>query len=436
MRVKVGFSTLEGSVRIPSSKSCVQRALVMALLSKGRSVLHGVSGCDDAQVVMGLASALGAEIKEDREKGLIEVYSEGQLRVSGTRLFCKESGFALRVFSLLSSLLSSPMEILAEGSLLGRRMDPLSTIFATWGVSYHHQGHCAPLLVQGPLVKAASLDMLGEWGSQYVTGVLLTYLAMGAKGVTVSWQSPMSKPYVMLTCWMLERFGISLSHENYEVFHFEGKDSFRACSDIFLPGDWSSAGCLLVAGAISGSLMLYNVETYSPQADRVILSLLESAGIPVVKRQDLDSMALTLSVNKVGVIQSFRCDLSQSPDTFIAATALACFARGTSYITGVHRLSGKESSRGESIVSMLGAVGIDSGIEGDVLRVVGVKDLEGGVELKTYGDHRMVMLGALLGLRSRIPLVLEGAEAVGKSYPAFFEHLQQLQASVEILAAP
>ena len=98
MRVKVGFSRLEGSVKLPSSKSCVQRALVMALLSKGRSVLHGVSGCDDSQVVMGLASALGAEIKEDREKGLIEVYSEGQLRVSGTRLFCKESGFALRVF--------------------------------------------------------------------------------------------------------------------------------------------------------------------------------------------------------------------------------------------------------------------------------------------------------------------------------------------------
>ena len=96
------------------------------------------------------------------------------------------------------------------------------------------------------------MDMLGEWGSQYVTGVLLTYLALGAKGVTVSWQSPMSKPYVMLTCWMLERFGISLSHENYEVFHFDGKGSFRACSDIFLPGDWSSAGCLLVAGAIFG----------------------------------------------------------------------------------------------------------------------------------------------------------------------------------------
>ena len=166
--------------------------------------------------------------------------------------------------------------------------------------------------------------------------------------------------------------------------------------------------------------MLYNVETSSPQADRVILSLLESAGIPVVKRQDLDSMALTLSVNKVGVIEAFRCDLSQSPDTFIAATALACFARGTSYLTGVHRLSGKESSRGESIVSMLGAVGIDSGIEGDVLRVVGVKDLEGGVELKNVWGSSHGYVRGFIGFTVSCSVGIGGSGGGGQELSCFF----------------
>ena len=429
MRLHVLPAAMQGRLQTPPTKSYLLRAAALALLAPGESLIHNLGHSADEQVAISLISALGAETKIEERS--LRVRSDGLKPLSYT-LSCGESALALRLFAPIAALLPVPMQLEASGSLLRRPHEPFSDIFPALGVVYESASHYAPIFVQGPL-KPVNITLDGSFGSQFATGLLIAYAAVAAEGVTIRLQSPKSKPYLEMTLALLARFGCRVSHKGYQSFSFGHRQPLRPAT-LSVPGDWSSAAYLLVAAALSGTLVLEGLKRDSIQADKAILPILQQAQCRLLYRHALKGDTSALEVLPTPVLAPFQCDLEHSPDIFPALAALAAFANGTSYISGLHRLIHKESNRAAAIIETLNKVKVACEKKGDTLCIQGRERIEGGISISGMGDHRMVMMAALLALRSEAGLRISGSEAVEKSFPSFFYCLKKVGISVKELS--
>ena len=427
MRLFIQPGAMEGQLRAPPSKSYTIRAAALALLATGESVIHNVGHSDDEGVAVGLLGDLGARVKRV-PPGTLYVQSEG-LAPRHHTLFCGESALVLRLFTAVAALLPLPMQLSGIGSLLLRPQTAFANIFPSLGVEYASNDERPPLFVQGCL-KPVDLSIDGSISSQFATGLLIAYAASGAQNVTLHLEDPKSKPYLGLTLALLSFFGCRIAHRNYQYFRFGDKQKLSGAT-VHVPGDWSSAAYLLVAAVLSGTLTLSGLSQDSLQADKAIVAILELARCHILHRYELEGTTSSIEVLSSPVFSSFQCDLEHSPDIFPAIAALAAFAKGTSYLSGVHRLIHKESNRATAIIDLLTQVGVRCEKKGDTLCIEGRDRIDGGITVSGRSDHRIVMMASLLALRSGSGLYIDGCEAVAKSFPDFFKYLQQVGIPVQ-----
>jgi 3-phosphoshikimate 1-carboxyvinyltransferase len=187
-------------------------------------------------------------------------------------------------------------------------------------------------------------------------------------------------------------------------------------------GDWSGTSFLLVAGAIAGRVSVKNLNINSWQADKAILKVLAQCGAAVAIQSD--GRAHRAEVRKAH-LAAFEFDAADCPDLFPPLAVLASYCRGTSIITGVHRLKHKESDRAAALIDVLVTIGGKLNLEGDALLITGSKISGGRVD--SHGDHRIAMAAAVAALRSERGVEIMGPECVAKSYPRFFEDLELLK---------
>jgi 3-phosphoshikimate 1-carboxyvinyltransferase len=213
-------------------------------------------------------------------------------------------------------------------------------------------------------------------------------------------------------------------NRNYESFYYPPDTRWRNIpSSITIEGDWSGAAFLLVAGAIAGKVTVTGLDAFTLQADKRVLTALMDCGVP-----------LSVESNRVSVAQSaalkaFHFDATDCPDLFPPLAALACYAEGTSVIEGVERLRYKESDRAMTISQELRKLGADVEIQDNYLVIRGGHQLK-GTDVYAHADHRIAMMCAVAALGADSLVSINGAEAVEKSYPRFFEDLRMLGAQV------
>jgi 3-phosphoshikimate 1-carboxyvinyltransferase len=198
-----------------------------------------------------------------------------------------------------------------------------------------------------------------------------------------------------------------------------GGQKYRPCS-YTVEGDWSGASFLLVAGAVGGKISVSGLELDSLQGDRRVLDALRDAGAEV----GVDASAGAVSVGK-GELKGFEFDATDCPDLFPPLVALACNCGGKSVIRGASRLAGKESDRGQALVSEFGKLGARVSVEGDSIVVEGGGKLSGG-SVESHRDHRIAMACAVAALNCEGPVEIGDAGCVSKSYPGFFSDLEKL----------
>ncbi len=402
---------VDGAVTPPPSKSYAQRALAAALLSEGDSIIGNIEFCDDTLSAMRMIEALGASV-EQLDSSTLKV--SGGLNPIASGLFVGESGLSTRLFTPIASLCSTPININGHGSILRRPMTMMLEPLHQAGVSVKHNDGYLPFEVCGPL-QGGEISVDGSVSSQFITGLLLA-LPLAKQDSTLYVNRPVSLPYLDMTIDTAKRFGVEISHNDYREFYIEGGQSYSA-TEFNIECDWSAASTLLVAGAIAGSVTINNISMLSKQADREICTALVRAGAQV------ESSGSTLTVSR-RELQAFEFDATQCPDLFPALVALASVADGVSTIKGAERLIHKESNRAATLQTEYGKLGITIDVEGDVMRVEGGQIHSARVE--SHNDHRIAMSLAVAALRSDDMVVIDGADAVSKSYPDFFEDLKSL----------
>ncbi|MBQ5623431.1 MAG: 3-phosphoshikimate 1-carboxyvinyltransferase [Alistipes sp.] len=414
MDKSVSAGCVKGIIAPPSSKSYAQRAIALALLSQGKSILRNIEFCKDTRSALSCIEALGAKV-EILDESTIAI--EGGLRPLSNTLHVGESGLATRLFTPIASLWHEAITIQGEGTLLHRPMIMMIEPLRALGVEVRDGGGYLPIEVKGP-IHGGEIEVDGSISSQFITGLLLS-LPLAEEDTTLHVTSPVSTPYIDMTIDTARIFGIEIMQKegDYTEFFIEGGQKYTP-ADISIEGDWSGASTILVAGAIAGEVTVKNISTLSKQADTAIIRALERAGAGIIIEHD----SITVSKRP---LKAFTFDATNSPDLFPALAALAAAAEGVSTIIGTSRLSHKESDRAETLRQEYEKLGIEIDIsQEDVMTIRGGKIKPATVF--SHGDHRIAMSLAVSALRCDGEVVIEQAECVEKSYPTFFEDLESI----------
>ena len=412
MDTSVPRGHLSGVVTPPCSKSYAQRALAAALLAKVETILRNLDFCDDTLSAIRVIETLGAKVERLDER---TVKVQGGLSPQSNTLNVGESGLATRMFTPIASLCNTPITIEGKGTLLHRPMHMMIEPLRKLGVDVRDGGGKLPVEVCGP-IRGGEIEVDGSVSSQFLTGLLMA-LPLAEEDTTIAVENAVSKPYLDMTIDLASKFGVQISHNDYNEFYVEGSQSYEP-ADIVIEGDWSASAMLLVAGAIAGKVTLNNISQLSKQADVAICDALVRAGALVTSEPD------SITVEQRDLV-GFEFDATQCPDLFPALAALAAAAEGESVIYGVHRLEHKESNRAETIASEYAKLGIEVDLDGDVMRIRGGEIHS--AEARRHHDHRIAMSLAISALRSDGEILIHDAECVAKSYPVFFEALESLR---------
>ncbi|MBC7553300.1 MAG: 3-phosphoshikimate 1-carboxyvinyltransferase [Taibaiella sp.] len=413
MRTTIQPGAINGTIKVPSSKSITQRVLAAALLHHGKTVIHNAGISDDENAALKLILQLGAEIISV-SGDTITIESNG-INPTATEISCGESGLAARLFTPIASLASTPITITGNGTLMRRPMEGFKHVFKTLGVNLSGEDGFLPVTVHGPL-ESLSFRVDASFGSQLLSGLLFALCYSAKEKITIEAYDLKSKPYIALTIDVLRKSGKPVSHDNYKTFTIDpALFDIPPVLDLTVEGDWSSAAGLLVAAAISGSVTVNNLQTDSAQADKAILGILKDAGASVSISGD------SVTVQKAR-LKTFETDATHCPDLFPVLAILAASCQGESYIYGVHRLFHKESNRAESIAEMLQNFNVPFSIEDDAFCVTGVGSLQGTV-IDSYHDHRIAIAAAVGALNANGQVDILNSEAIKKSYTSFFDDL-------------
>ena len=424
MKAIVSPSFVKGTATIPASKSAMQRACAAALIRPGQTVLHNPGVSADDQAALQIIQQLGALVEQ--QDGKVQITSTGIAPVADT-INCGESGLSVRMFTSIAALSEKELLVTGTGSLTKRPLGFFNEVLPQLGVACASNNGTLPLKIKGPL-QPKNIEVDGTLSSQFLTGLLFSYAAAGASDVTIKVNNLNSKPYIDLTLHIIESFGLKQPvNRNYEEFYFPRNSTPSQAAgaplDFAVEGDWSGAAFLLVSGAVNGDIVVKGLDIFSTQADKAILQALMQAGalISIEEHQ--------IHVRK-SPLKAFHFNAVDCPDLFPPLVSLAAYCEGTSVIEGVHRLTHKESNRALTLQEEFGKLGIEVTLQDDLMLIKGGPVQAASVH--AHHDHRIAMACAVAALSASGDIAIDEAQAVNKSYPQFWEHLQQLGAPVTL----
>jgi 3-phosphoshikimate 1-carboxyvinyltransferase len=426
MQVIIQPSKLQGTITAPASKSAMQRACAAALLKGGRTVLHNAGISDDDKAALNIIQQLGATVQH--EDGNVVINSHGGIHPASREINCCESGLSVRMFTSIAALSEKEITVTGRGSLVKRPLSFFNEVLPQLDVRCESNNGLLPLTIQGPL-QPKNIEVDGSLSSQFLTGLLFAYGAADASDVTIKVNHLNSRPYVDLTLKVMSDFGLKIPiNDEYEEFYFPVNSTAQFDHTEFsytVESDWSGGAFLLVAGAISGNVFVTGLDVFSTQADKAVLQALmqAEAAISVTEEQ------IEIKESK---LKAFHFNATDCPDLFPPLVALAAYCDGTSVIEGVHRLTHKESNRALTLQEEFGKMGIEISLQDDLMLIKGGGGLK-AAEVSSRHDHRIAMACAVAALKADGEVIVDDAEAVNKSYPQFWKHIQELGAELSLI---
>ena len=423
MKLLVDNSTLEGAVTIPASKSHTIRAVAIAALAEGDSLIEQPLDSADARAAFHAYRAFGAEISEVPEGWRVRG-TGGRLRTPDNVIDVANSGTTMRVALGSATLLREGLAVLTGDEQVRARpcgplMDSLNDLGAH--VQASRGNGCPPFVVEG--VLRGGETTIEAVTSQYVTSLLLNSpLAETDTVIRVPFLN--EKPYVGMTLDWLEHQGIRVDHaEDLSEFHVPGGQRYAPVRRA-IPGDFSSATFFLCAGALGhNSILSKGLDIEDTQGDKAVLEYLRAMGAQVV----LEEEGIRVTAKR---LEGCEIDLNATPDALPMMAVVGCFARGNTRLVNVPQARLKETDRITVMRSELEKLGAKI-IELPDGLVVEESTLRAG-EIEGHGDHRVVMALAIAGTMLPGTTTIHGYEAVSVTFPTFLDELNRLGAAARV----
>jgi len=410
----------QGQLKVNSSKSYAQRAFILSLLATDETIIYNSDESKDVLAIQNCIRQLGAEIIVLKEG--LKIIPPSKNKLDSVSLNVGESGLALRMLGIVATLFSSTVYLSGEGSILNRSQKQLIDILEQLGLTVTHQNYKLPLQIKGQ-ISNQNLVIDASEGSQVISGLLIS-LPLLNNPSTLKLVNITSRPYLEMTSEIMSVFGIPISKDFDTKITIEGNQIYQANS-YTIEGDWSGAANHLVGAAISGSIELVGLNSRSKQADAIILFILKQYGAEIIINTSAEGIEI-ISVYESGLKSPFTFDLTDAPDLFPILSVLACAAKGKSTISGTNRLLNKESNRLEAISAMLKSFSVEFEVGNNSISIQGTGIISPIKKIDTFNDHRIAMAATIGASITSSSIELNEIECINKSYPKFFEDIENL----------
>jgi 3-phosphoshikimate 1-carboxyvinyltransferase len=400
--------------------------LVCALLSEAKTRIQNPLSCDDTEVTLKLSEMMGATIKQGQN---LEIKGPSELQAPSSEMDCRGSGTTLRIFTALSALSNGTSILTGDVSLQKRPIAELLSALHQLGIdakSLRGDG-TPPVRVQGKGLTGGVVRIRGNVTSQYISGLLFACSkAIGESRIDITTELE-SQPYVEMTLEVMNDFGVRASPSDmWKSIAIPGNQNYQS-ANYEVPGDYSSAANLLVAGALAGRVRVTGLRKNAKQGDAEIINLLKNMGVGLESKSDS-------FISNHAKLTPLEINASDIPDLVPILAVLATQAEGVTRIHSASRLRFKESDRLATTTKELRKMGATITERKSEVIIKGSTPLFGAV-VDSHNDHRIAMAGVVAGLVADGSTEIEDIECVRKSYPRFIEHIQSLGANVEIVGS-
>jgi 3-phosphoshikimate 1-carboxyvinyltransferase len=394
MNIRIFPSVARGEVSAPPSKSMAHRALICAALAQGESRIVNVSHCEDVQATLDCLQALGAICTTNNNSVIIQGADFSQSATA--TLPCRESGSTMRFLLPLCLLSGKEMTLVGAPSLLHRPMTVYADLCHSHNLFFEQteQG----ITVKGPLA-AGEYTLAGDVSSQFISGMLFALTQVEGESILHILPPFESRSYVLLTLQMLTFFGTDVAWLDDNTLRIRGGKPLSA-KEYTVEGDYSNAAFLSALNLLGGKVTVQGLNPASLQGDRIYFEYFKT----------LQNGFATISV-------------ADCPDLAPILFAVAARGQGARF-TDTRRLAIKESNRAEAMAKELRKFGITVDVRQNEVLITPTKFHAPTEPLLGHNDHRIVM--SLAVLATQTGGIIEGAEAVAKSFPNFFECLHSL----------
>ena len=409
-----------GRIAAPPSKSMAHRAVLCAALAKGTSHLHHLAFSKDISATLGAAGRLCARVTTGENDAVVE--GLGRFLPVDAPVDCCESGSTLRFLIPLASLTGQEVTFTGRGRLMERPQSVYKTLYQQQGLRFE-QG-ADRLTVEGALTPG-EYELAGNVSSQFISGLLFALPLLDGDSTLHLIPPVESRSYIDMTRAVQAAFGVTSRWLDGNTLALPGRQHYHPC-DHAVEGDYSQAAFPAVLGAVCGGVTVTGLSPDTLQGDAVILDILHRCGAQFTREGDTVTFAKA-------PLHGVDIDLADCPDLGPVLMVLGLLCEGTTVIRNAERLRLKESDRIAAMEAELRACGGVLESEGGTITVHGCAEHLHAPEgiLHGHNDHRVVMSLAVLSAAAGLPLTVDDAEAIQKSWPNFFAAIRPLGVEVE-----
>ncbi|ENG7702267.1 TPA: 3-phosphoshikimate 1-carboxyvinyltransferase [Citrobacter freundii] len=415
------IARVDGTINLPGSKSVSNRALLLAALANGTTVLTNLLDSDDVRHMLNALNVLGISYTLSADRTRCEIIGNGgALHAQGSvELFLGNAGTAMRPLAAALCLGSNDIVLTGEPRMKERPIGHLVDALRQGGakIDYLEQGNYPPLRLRGGFT-GGQVEVDGSVSSQFLTALLMT-APLAPQDTTIAIKGDLvSKPYIDITLNLMKTFGVEIENQNYQRFVVKGQQQYQSPGAYLVEGDASSASYFLAAGAIKGgTVKVTGIGRNSMQGDIRFADVLEKMGATITWGDDF--IACTR-----GELNAVDMDMNHIPDAAMTIATAALFAKGTTTLRNIYNWRVKETDRLFAMATELRKVGAEVEEGHDFIRITPPATLQ-FADIATYNDHRMAMCFSLVAL-SDTPVTILDPKCTAKTFPDYFEQLARI----------
>lgn len=412
---------VEGTINLPGSKSVSNRALLLAALAHGKTVLTNLLDSDDVRHMLNALKALGVHVVLSDDRRRCEVTGlGGPFHTTGElELFLGNAGTAMRPLAAALCLGHHDIVLTGEPRMKERPIGHLVDALRQGGaqIDYLEQENYPPLRLRGGFT-GGNVEVDGSVSSQFLTALLMA-APLAAQDTVITIKGDLvSKPYIDITLHLMKAFGVNVENGDYQRFVIRGGQRYQTPGEYLVEGDASSASYFLAAAAIKGgTIKVTGIGRNSVQGDIRFADVLEKMGAQITWGDDY--IACTR-----GDLNAIDMDMNHIPDAAMTIATTTLFAKGTTTLRNIYNWRVKETDRLAAMATELRKVGATVEEGHDFITITPPGQLR-FADIGTYNDHRMAMCFSLVAL-SDTPVTILDPKCTAKTFPDYFQQLARL----------
>jgi 3-phosphoshikimate 1-carboxyvinyltransferase len=416
-------SHMQGTVRLPGSKSISNRTLLLAALAGGNTHILELLASDDTLVMLMALQQLGIKWEQTEGTQNYTVHGvRGVVPVHQADLFMGNAGTAIRPLTAALAVIGGDYTLHGVARMHERPIGDLVDALNAVGMQIDYTGMPGfpPLHIRRGQLKATTMRVRGNVSSQYLTSLLMAAPLMAkTEAITIEVIGELiSKPYIEITLNLMRRFGVEVERNGWQAFTVQPDQSYKSPGSIHVEGDASSASYFLAAGAIAGGpVRVEGVGKDSIQGDVRFVEALQQMGVTVTMGDNW------IEASSNGPLKAIDADFNHIPDAAMTIAVAALYADGPSTLRNIGSWRVKETDRLAAMAIELRKLGATVEEGDDYLTITPPEQIRAAT-IDTYDDHRMAMCFSLASLdgvaRQGNRIRINDPKCVAKTFPDYF----------------